>query len=302
MGGLSGITSNGPIWGSGPVMGGGAVQQLDEPTLDAQEPLSLGDDGYDLSGGVDSEVGLETDGGIDDPFGDLDLGDEFLDSLAEPTATAGAETAPGPAVTSLPARAEQKFPGFEQQDAYQRDLLIADLKGDPQLAAAFDRWQELPDTAKLEVARQVVAKEAAIFGFKPPAVELDSSYDARNPGGYDPESQKIVLGPAAFADRARFANIMTHEAAHAYQQQVAERFDRGEIPPGDPMHAIGATWSKNNQNYVDPPEGGLKKSQPEQYAREMQAYKEQPMEAHSYGIGDAVDAAIRQALAAPAGK
>jgi len=183
-------------------------------------------------------------------------------------------------VGPLPALPERPTSdNWQQNDLRNRAALIVGIRGDAALQAAFADWDRLPNDLRLEAGKRISALEGAAYGFEPAALKLDSGLSKPDYGYYHPTEDAVHLSADTLSDLKEFVNTVTHEQAHAYQWEKAEDAKKGRMPSSDPLYATAMAWHANYFNYVQPHQG-------------YQAYRNQPIEAHAFAVGDAVSAGV----------
>jgi len=81
-----------------------------------------------------------------------------------------------------------------------------------------------------------------------------------------------------------------HEFRHSYQCEQAHTFDQG-LRTDDPVKA--AEWSGNlGENYKPAPDAETAKTDPEEYIREYEAYKNQPVERDAREFGEKISSKL----------
>lgn len=185
-----------------------------------------------------------------------------------------------------------------QEDARQQQIVDA-LANDPVLKAKLKEAQAgwsggKTEEQKLEVLAVAHQKQCATLGI--PAIPVLLIKDKPNSlGGFAPDKKVIELNSENDMFRLDFAGVMDtvlHETSHWFQQNLIERFNKGEIKPTDPDYAQVLLFSLNNNRadaYTSP--GSMGKE-------EEGAYEAQPLEKHAMEAGARMSKALVQALAA----
>ena len=174
---------------------------------------------------------------------------------------------------------------FKKFDDQKRNELVKKLKSDKIVQNAQKNWSKLTEKEKLAAMQQVVKLQADTYGFsKTPEVKL---YDKAPKNGMISngtyKGSKIHLNKnkdSKFGTSFEKAvNVVTHEAAHHYQHELAEKFEKGKIPKSDPAYEQAKLFAINNESYVPSKE-------------EFNTYQKQPLENHANRTGSKIEKSI----------
>jgi hypothetical protein len=181
-------------------------------------------------------------------------------------------------------------PEFEKLDKKKREALVEKLKNDPDIVAARDKWKDMSKEDRLKIMKKVAqyhgeaydtdpSKMTVVDYDKEPTKDASGKVTGWNNGVYNGSadgSGKITVNTNPYWDESKkqgvkFNNfdlsldLMTHEAGHRYQEQLAKKVKDGKLKPGDPEYNQAKAFELNDGYYTEdePP------------------YSDQPMEAHS---------------------
>jgi hypothetical protein len=177
-------------------------------------------------------------------------------------------------------------PDFRKDDEARQDKMVADLKGDKELAEARGKWSELyKDKEALRKALgRVVAAQSKEYGISPPAIvffpDEEPAVTKANGvvlGFFNPADGKlhVNLDPkAGITDFTTSIHIVLHENMHHYQQELVKLLAAGKLKSSDPRYKQALMFEVNSLEpggYIDPDESSDK-------AKGVADYQNQPLE------------------------
>jgi hypothetical protein len=182
-------------------------------------------------------------------------------------------------------------PEFMKDEAEKRQKLIDEIQSDPETANARENWDTLSVYDKRNYLQSVADKQAEIFGFKTVPISASMDQPAANGlitnGYFDPSKNEIVLNKDASASLSTSfkasVDLIVHENAHNYQDQLAQKSAAGKIPESDPTYEQSKLFAVNGE-----PDGYVTAI----VESDLADYRAQPMERNSWEIGPAVGDAV----------
>jgi hypothetical protein len=289
-----------PVDDDVPTVTDGVVQ---DPAAESGEAVAEGD------AGVKTQEGAPTDDAtplLEGPPADIDavvssasdkvqaMTDEDLAGLANDEKnqlikdlTAGGEKPTGDAQEALRKvyRSMEPDPAFRAKDDLRMRDAADSLAGDEDLKAAKANWDSLGTQDRVNALKKVVDAQSKAYGITPP--EIETYLPEEEPedglienGKFNPRSGKILLNAdernPALQDFDRAVDLVSHENAHVYQQQLVDRFNSGELRPGDDEYEQAAMFAVNGRPgaYIEA-----------ESAADVADYEMQPMEQHAFRTG-----------------
>jgi hypothetical protein len=278
----------------------GVVQ---DPTAESGEAVAEGDPGAKTQEGAPTDDATPLLGG---PPADIDavvssasdkvqaMTDEDLAGLTNDeknqlvkNLTTGGDKPTGDAQDALRKvyRSMEPDPTFRAKDDLRMRDAADSLTGDEDLKAAKANWDSLGTQDRVNALKKVVDAQSKAYGVTPPKIETylpeEVSEDGLIENGkFNPRSGKILLNAAeenpALQDFDKAVDLVSHENAHAYQQRLVDRFNSGELRPGDDEYEQAAMFAVNNRP------GAYIKAES---SADVADYEMQPMEQHAFRTG-----------------
>lgn len=176
-------------------------------------------------------------------------------------------------------------PQFKEFDKQKRQMLVNDLKNDKIVQDAKQNWNNLTMEERKNVMQHIVNKQAKIYGFeqtpqvelynKPPENNLISNGYYTNGKIYLNEDPHSKFGGNSFANAV---NVLTHENAHHYQNELGQNVENSKIDENDPTYDQAKLFKANYDSYVTPGEAMKEEGK-------LESYEKQPLEKHSNTVG-----------------
>jgi hypothetical protein len=189
-------------------------------------------------------------------------------------------------------RSMKPDPAFTIKDDVRMRDAAASLADDADLKAAKENWGGLGMEERVDALKKVVGAQSKAYGVEPPEI---GTYVAKKLEGGLVENGKfngkqILLNSdpdnPALQDFDRAIDLVTHENAHAYQKELVERLQRGELRPGDEDYEQAAMFAVNDRP------GAYIEAEETTFAD----YGMQPMEQHAFHTGSLFSNVIADAL------
>jgi hypothetical protein len=182
-------------------------------------------------------------------------------------------------------------PKFEEAEMKHRRKLVELLKNDPEIQKAKADWASMSVDKKVELIQRVAKHHVDAYGTKDIEGAPAMTFDTMNEGVKDGqiESGSYNHGTGKLTINTNSANpvlnsfgeaidLGTHEAAHRYQNLLAAKARKGEIPKTDPLYDQAQAFKLNTgDGYIYEP---------------FRVYENQPKESHSRITGDQVKKAV----------
>lgn len=183
-------------------------------------------------------------------------------------------------------------PTFRVKDDARIQDVADSLAGDEDLKAAQQNWDDLEPADRVDALKKVLDAQCKAYGIKSPPIEtfeepMTSDGIVKN-GAFDGGKIRLNTHPdAALNDFDSAVDLIAHENAHNYQDQLIERLEKGELKPGDDEYEQATMFAAN-----DRPGAYIKADG----AADMQDYSMQPMEQHAFRTGQKLSDAIADVL------
>jgi hypothetical protein len=131
-------------------------------------------------------------------------------------------------------------------------------------------YHQLPEAQRRDTLNRIAGAFAEAFGFAPiPPVMITSGTQAFTYMGMYGNGT-IVLDPRGLHDLKEAVATTVHEAMHAYQRKIANRWMRREPFENEALAAVAQAWAYNFEHYLS------------SNTLSIQTYKTQPLEYHAF--------------------
>jgi Peptidase family M1 domain/Peptidase M1 N-terminal domain len=146
----------------------------------------------------------------------------------------------------------QKFAAWREFEQGTASRLIERLEQDSKTVEAFADWENLGLRQRRTVVERLAGLQADVYQIACPPLEFHSGQGiaAYRPPRWDgdPPNGQLRISNAILSEPEVVLEVVCHEMVHAYQHQLVDQADRGDLALDDPRQAVVEAFREARQN------------------------------------------------------